>query len=108
MAQTHANILLLLERRSPLARPLCVLIKILCEDLVTTDLLVQHTPLPYSTNFLRKYPRATSLKARQICAPGYQDALIIREKARDRKSTRLNYSHVRISYAVFCLKKKTH
>src|SRR3989442_11194199 len=25
---------------------------------------------------------------------------------RDRKSTRLNSSHVRISYAVFCLKKK--
>src|SRR5690554_7783917 len=30
-----------------------------------------------------------------------------RESARpDRKSTRLNSSHVRISYAVFCLKKK--
>src|SRR3989442_419728 len=27
-------------------------------------------------------------------------------KKRDRKSTRLNSSHVRISYAVFCLKKK--
>src|SRR3989442_6794326 len=27
--------------------------------------------------------------------------------AADRKSTRLNSSHVRISYAVFCLKKKT-
>src|SRR5690554_7570829 len=27
-------------------------------------------------------------------------------KNRDRKSTRLNSSHVRISYAVFCLKKK--
>src|SRR5207249_8688508 len=27
--------------------------------------------------------------------------------ARDRKSTRLNSSHVSISYAVFCLKKKT-
>src|SRR3989442_11510328 len=27
---------------------------------------------------------------------------------RDRKSTRLNSSHVRISYAVFCLKKKKH
>src|SRR3989442_4657742 len=27
-------------------------------------------------------------------------------RARDRKSTRLNSSHVRISYAVFCLKKK--
>src|SRR5690554_7050333 len=26
----------------------------------------------------------------------------------DRKSTRLNSSHVRISYAVFCLKKKTY
>src|SRR5690606_40989399 len=28
-------------------------------------------------------------------------------KAQDRKSTRLNSSHVKISYAVFCLKKKT-
>src|SRR5690606_40516934 len=28
--------------------------------------------------------------------------------ARDRKSTRLNSSHVKISYAVFCLKKKKH
>src|SRR5690554_7195962 len=27
-------------------------------------------------------------------------------RQRDRKSTRLNSSHVRISYAVFCLKKK--
>src|SRR5699024_11281092 len=26
----------------------------------------------------------------------------------DRKSTRLNSSHVSISYAVFCLKRKTH
>src|SRR5207302_2342419 len=26
----------------------------------------------------------------------------------DRKSTRLNSSHVKISYAVFCLKKKTN
>src|SRR5699024_12148713 len=28
------------------------------------------------------------------------------QKIRDRKSTRLNSSHVSISYAVFCLKKK--
>src|SRR5699024_11736970 len=27
---------------------------------------------------------------------------------KDRKSTRLNSSHVSISYAVFCLKKKSH
>src|SRR5690606_40187284 len=29
-----------------------------------------------------------------------------RQRRRDRKSTRLNSSHVKISYAVFCLKKK--
>src|SRR3712207_1450946 len=29
------------------------------------------------------------------------------EELRDRKSTRLNSSHANISYAVFCLKKKT-
>src|SRR5437868_15420066 len=31
---------------------------------------------------------------------------LLREKKIDRKSTRLNSSHVSISYAVFCLKKK--
>src|SRR5690606_41999861 len=30
-----------------------------------------------------------------------------RRQVGDRKSTRLNSSHVKISYAVFCLKKKT-
>src|SRR5690606_41920148 len=30
------------------------------------------------------------------------------ERQEDRKSTRLNSSHVKISYAVFCLKKKIH
>src|SRR2546426_9310473 len=35
------------------------------------------------------------------------DVLIVRTNlARDRKSTRLNSSHLVISYAVFCLKKK--
>src|SRR5690554_7502251 len=29
-------------------------------------------------------------------------------RGQDRKITRLNSSHVRISYAVFCLKKKKH
>src|SRR5690349_23016047 len=31
---------------------------------------------------------------------------VFRQFERDRKSTRLNSSHVEISYAVFCLKKK--
>src|SRR5690625_6495540 len=34
----------------------------------------------------------------------HESALMIKES--DRKSTRLNSSHVAISYAVFCLKKK--
>src|SRR5690625_5347011 len=43
--------------------------------------------------------------------PGFQLGLDIAEiKAQnpDRKSTRLNSSHVAISYAVFCLKKKNN
>src|SRR5690606_40502115 len=31
---------------------------------------------------------------------------VLAQRRRDRKSTRLNSSHVKISYAVFCLKKK--
>src|SRR5690606_40690107 len=41
--------------------------------------------------------RAPFLPPRPVPTPSVQ---------RDRKSTRLNSSHVKISYAVFCLKKK--
>src|SRR5690554_7172899 len=34
------------------------------------------------------------------------DSKAMLNELKDRKSTRLNSSHVRISYAVFCLKKK--
>src|SRR5437870_10907753 len=40
-----------------------------------------------------------------------EDAAALRNQQKltvDRKSTRLNSSHVAISYAVFCLKKKNH
>src|SRR5690606_42049227 len=46
---------------------------------------------------------------RAVCAGGDQADLTLRLTAVamvDRKSTRLNSSHVKISYAVFCLKKK--
>src|SRR5690625_6487064 len=33
---------------------------------------------------------------------------LVTQGVQDRKSTRLNSSHVAISYAVFCLKKKKH
>src|SRR5438874_7791773 len=37
---------------------------------------------------------------------GHGEAARLAQEAEDRKSTRLNSSHVEISYAVFCLKKK--
>src|SRR5690606_40122722 len=39
--------------------------------------------------------------------PGYPGGEAITVRMLDRKSTRLNSSHVKSSYAVFCLKKKT-
>src|SRR3989442_9166868 len=47
-------------------------------------------------------------RARQRGDEGHAQGLDVRQEneERDRKSTRLNSSHVRISYAVFCLKKK--
>src|SRR5690606_40288484 len=37
----------------------------------------------------------------------HRHAQVPRQGQKDRKSTRLNSSHVKISYAVFCLKKKS-
>src|SRR3989442_7419228 len=42
---------------------------------------------------------------RQSCTVWYEDRVETKPARTDRKSTRLNSSHVRISYAVFCLKK---
>src|SRR5215813_5233322 len=57
------------------------------------------TLFPYTTLFRSRERRR---HVRHAGAPGVG----AREPARDRKSTRLNSSHVRTSYAVFCLKKK--
>src|SRR5256885_5089093 len=40
------------------------------------------------------------------CQPVLAPKLVVSRSAQDRKSTRLNSSHLVISYAVFCLKKK--
>src|SRR5690606_41702375 len=48
--------------------------------------------------------RGSAAALGQITVPGVRRPL---PGAEDRKSTRLNSSHVKISYAVFCLKKKT-
>src|SRR5262245_62456534 len=53
---------------------------------------------------------AISILGMVICAGGValaQDSSG-RKGCKDRKSTRLNSSHLGISYAVFCLKKKKH
>src|SRR5436305_3092302 len=60
------------------------------------------TLFPYTTLF-RSRGRGGRPKAPTRSPPPRTPASCSR---RDRKSTRLNSSHVRISYAVFCLKKK--
>src|SRR5699024_12005460 len=59
----------------------------------------------YQVNSADLYTEATDLEPRlmetDVIVPGGANEL-----QTDRKSTRLNSSHVSISYAVFCLKKK--
>src|SRR5947199_964232 len=61
------------------------------------------TLFPYTTLF-RSLAFENRLGAGTITIDIALDAT--RELPRDRKSTRLNSSHLGISYAVFCLKKK--
>src|SRR5437868_9895539 len=53
------------------------------------------------------FASAADMKSCQISAGIWHDFMSA-ALAKDRKSTRLNSSHVSISYAVFCLKKKKH
>src|SRR5438477_1908043 len=66
-------------------------------------------PPPRSTLF----PYTTLFRSRSPCSPTkpvlfsrVRDSLPGNCNRTDRKSTRLNSSHMSISYAVFCLKKK--
>src|SRR5256885_4158651 len=62
------------------------------------------TLFPYTTLFRSILDRRDAIdQPGVLVAP--QDLFLV---ARDRKSTRLNSSHLVISYAVFCLKKKNH
>src|SRR3989442_4988973 len=74
------------------------------------------TLFPYTTLFRSRKDRESEVfDLRQIRLPGrylhsstgVRDRTGLPDERIDRKSTRLNSSHVRISYAVFCLKKKT-
>src|SRR5690606_41969607 len=62
------------------------------------------TLFPYTTLF-RSFKFLRRLDRRAVDSELQQLFLHLR-RPQDRKSTRLNSSHVKISYAVFCLKKK--
>src|SRR3989442_7768250 len=62
-----------------------------------------HDSALFASRFRENAGRALLLPRRR---PGERTPLWQQRQRRDRKSTRLNSSHVRISYAVFCLKKK--
>src|SRR5215475_15362607 len=62
----------------------------------TTLFRSRRAPLPHERDRLDR--RRGLPRKRLARVPGFA--------RRDRKSTRLNSSHVKISYAVFCLKKK--
>src|SRR2546426_6054542 len=75
------------------------------------------TLFPYTTLFRSTLSAScdAQLLSLEIVAPGARRVARVRHGIRaggasgsgDRKSTRLNSSHLVISYAVFCLKKKT-
>src|SRR3712207_8571693 len=69
------------------------------------------TLFPYTTLFrsfdmLRALMRGKAALKHRLAEPVEFDASML-PYDEDRKSTRLNSSHANISYAVFCLKKKT-
>src|SRR5690625_5541044 len=74
--------------------------------------IVTHGSVQKSINLLRK--ALSELVGEQefvthYSKKGYQlqvTPVVLASEPKDRKSTRLNSSHVAISYAVFCLKKK--
>src|SRR3989442_11963038 len=64
------------------------------------------TLFPYTTLFRSAQSVRMAGRTRGGPAKGARGDSLHAFSRQDRKSTRLNSSHVRISYAVFCLKKK--
>src|SRR5256885_16599286 len=63
------------------------------------------TLFPYTTLFRSQGLRSTAAALAALLQHEHA-SLSLAQRCRDRKSTRLNSSHLVISYAVFCLKKK--
>src|SRR5690606_41962387 len=85
-------------------------------DLEALAVIEEHRPaiivtdivLPDSTGLdLLESVRSDDYAPKVIIVSGFNDFEYAKRGLKlDRKSTRLNSSHVKISYAVFCLKKK--
>src|SRR2546426_4609180 len=91
----------------------CFFLFFFFNDTATTEIytLSLHDALPISPR--AALPAAARRRSRRPCGsrgPRAGRSFVAdrrhRLEARDRKSTRLNSSHLVISYAVFCLKKK--
>src|SRR5206468_12871483 len=92
---------------APLIPTLHIMLPTLLFMLLFFFLMIRRPPrstlFPYTTLFRSRSPLCTK---RSISASRCSTRPILTEME-DRKSTRLNSSHDQISYAVFCLKKKT-
>src|SRR2546426_7556374 len=93
------------------ARALLPLFFFFFNDTATTEIytLSLHDALPISSSSSSRRRRSSFVRG--DCLPETSSFVRdcrpeIRRLYRDRKSTRLNSSHLVISYAVFCLKKK--
>src|SRR5207302_10748002 len=104
------------SRRRSLCRPHVVytlffsLLSFFFNDTATTAIytLSLHDALPIYDRLRREFERLKSLERMLQIIAADDHAVVLEHHAirPDRKSTRLNSSHVKISYAVFCLKKK--
>src|SRR2546426_4187633 len=90
--------------------PLSAVLSFFFNDTATTEIytLSLHDALPISSGPTCIFQLAanSSLLTRPRGRPRRGAVSLRGTRARDRKSTRLNSSHLVISYAVFCLKKK--
>src|SRR5690606_41897385 len=107
----------------PVCWSCCHLLLFLCPSLTSTHPLSLHDALPICIAQRILLIQESRIRSRLYIIPGtpfvhdQSDALsrvitvhdrcmVLDQSFQDRKSTRLNSSHVKTSYAVFCLKKK--
>src|SRR5438270_4089855 len=87
----------------------CQLYIVICFFFLVIRRPPRSTLFPYTTLFRSILSGAWFLQPGivRFPRPSFFQPPITRSMRKDRKSTRLNSSHSQISYAVFCLKKKT-